>query len=329
MPSPTAPSPDDEPRPKKPYVSPWIPVSLVSFQTHLSDVHNIRAPACHNLSGPGGPPSHAAPTPKRASTPGTLRRILDGSSAPPPRRATVRNPGAAGSSRVPRSAASSSSPSSHTLSSAPPPRRVNRSSTVAIPGFVSRAPTTPPTSPTKPSVANSSQNKATEADDSFNAPLYILKAFSIATGLVVAGGVTVVWGVKTYLGVRDVRPSPNPAALLPHPNNVSYNLALPSFFVCESSSLTAYQCLDGGVRCTHAIYAPNEHAVPRVSHPSTTFFGAPPSDLSILFPESLRCDIDLIFCFTRDVNIIFPGRPTDRYRAMVMVGGTGAAVEGI
>ena len=40
--------------------------------------------------------------------------------------------------------------------------------------------------------------------DSFNAPLYTLKAFSIATAVVVATGMAGIVGVKTYLGVRDV-----------------------------------------------------------------------------------------------------------------------------
>ena len=42
-------------------------------------------------------------------------------------------------------------------------------------------------------------------DDGFNGALYSLKAFSIATALVVAGGAASLWGIKTYLGVRDVR----------------------------------------------------------------------------------------------------------------------------
>jgi hypothetical protein len=42
-------------------------------------------------------------------------------------------------------------------------------------------------------------------EDSSNAVLYSLKAFSIATTLVIAGGAASVWGVKAYLGVKDVR----------------------------------------------------------------------------------------------------------------------------
>ena len=43
-----------------------------------------------------------------------------------------------------------------------------------------------------------------EENSGFNGALYSLKAFGIATALVVAGGAASVWGVKTYLGVRDV-----------------------------------------------------------------------------------------------------------------------------
>ena len=42
-------------------------------------------------------------------------------------------------------------------------------------------------------------------EDSFNGALYSLKAFSIATTLVIAGSAASVWGVKVYLGVKDVR----------------------------------------------------------------------------------------------------------------------------
>jgi len=42
-------------------------------------------------------------------------------------------------------------------------------------------------------------------EDSFNGVLYSLKAFSVATTLVIAGGAASLWGVKVYLGVKDVR----------------------------------------------------------------------------------------------------------------------------
>ena len=42
-------------------------------------------------------------------------------------------------------------------------------------------------------------------EDGFNGALYSLKAFSIATALVIAGGAASVWGVKAYLGIKDVR----------------------------------------------------------------------------------------------------------------------------
>ncbi|EGN92560.1 hypothetical protein SERLA73DRAFT_117168 [Serpula lacrymans var. lacrymans S7.3] len=41
--------------------------------------------------------------------------------------------------------------------------------------------------------------------DFFNAPLYTLKAFSIATALVSLGAATSIWGVKTFLGVHDTK----------------------------------------------------------------------------------------------------------------------------
>ena len=42
-------------------------------------------------------------------------------------------------------------------------------------------------------------------EDSFNGALYSLKAFGIATTLVIAGSAASVWGMKVYLGVKDVR----------------------------------------------------------------------------------------------------------------------------
>ena len=41
--------------------------------------------------------------------------------------------------------------------------------------------------------------------DDFNGGLYCLKAFGYATAAVFAGGMACVWGVKTYMGVKDVR----------------------------------------------------------------------------------------------------------------------------
>jgi hypothetical protein len=82
-------------------------------------------------------------------------------------------------------------------------------------------------------------------EDSFNGALYSLKAFSIATALVVAGGATSVWGVKTYLGVRDVR---------------------------HSSHNRVYQCshlrVDPGIRVRNAPHSPHQMASPRLAHPS-------------------------------------------------------------
>lgn len=44
-----------------------------------------------------------------------------------------------------------------------------------------------------------------EASEDFNAALYGAKAFGIATLFVSVGAVTTIWGLKTILGVRDVR----------------------------------------------------------------------------------------------------------------------------
>lgn len=48
------------------------------------------------------------------------------------------------------------------------------------------------------------ESRVEEDGSSFNGALYSLKAFGIATALIVAGGAASVWGVKTYLGVKDV-----------------------------------------------------------------------------------------------------------------------------
>ncbi|KAG6335863.1 hypothetical protein ID866_3228 [Astraeus odoratus] len=45
--------------------------------------------------------------------------------------------------------------------------------------------------------------QATTADDAFNAPLYTLKAFTIATAIVAAGASASVLGIMAYLGVHD------------------------------------------------------------------------------------------------------------------------------
>jgi hypothetical protein len=55
-----------------------------------------------------------------------------------------------------------------------------------------------------PSGDASSRLSRVEEDSGFNGALYSLKAFGIATALVVAGGAASVWGIKTYLGVKDV-----------------------------------------------------------------------------------------------------------------------------
>ncbi|KAH9046411.1 hypothetical protein EDB83DRAFT_2507463 [Lactarius deliciosus] len=79
-------------------------------------------------------------------------------------------------------------------STAPPPR--------AAPAL------TPASTRATPSVEASSLSATPShvaQEDGFNGALYSLKAFSVATALVVAGGAAGVWGVKTYLGVRDTQ----------------------------------------------------------------------------------------------------------------------------
>ncbi len=76
------------------------------------------------------------------------------------------------------------------LSMAPPPRAALAGSTNATSSV---------------EASNALPMSSGEKEDTFNCALYSLKAFSIATALVVAGGAASVWSVKTYLGVRDVR----------------------------------------------------------------------------------------------------------------------------
>lgn len=64
------------------------------------------------------------------------------------------------------------------------------------------------------------------ANDGFNAPLYTVKAFGIATLIVTMCATTVVWGVKTTMGVKDVRP---PISVLFHGHSSS-NLHLIIFW---------------------------------------------------------------------------------------------------
>ncbi len=121
--------------------------------------------------------------------------------------------------RVP---ALSKSGSSSMVTSAPPVRRAPTRgvpSTAPPPRAVSAL--TPASTKATPSVEASSPLQGSSGaplrvakEDGFNGALYSLKAFSIATALVVTGGAATVWGVKTYLGVRDVRKK-NPILRIP------------------------------------------------------------------------------------------------------------------
>ncbi|KDQ53717.1 hypothetical protein JAAARDRAFT_136552, partial [Jaapia argillacea MUCL 33604] len=84
--------------------------------------------------------------------------------------------------------------------SAPPPRRSN----IVVPIAVQA---TPKPRPKTTSIENTStaEQVASEASDDFNGALYCLKAFGIATAAVSVGAASTIWGVKSYLGVRDTQ----------------------------------------------------------------------------------------------------------------------------
>ncbi|KAH8989264.1 hypothetical protein EDB92DRAFT_1868796 [Lactarius akahatsu] len=101
-----------------------------------------------------------------------------------------------------RASALNKSVSSSMTTSAPPLRRA------PIRGVPSTAPpprAAPALTPSVEAISPSAASSRVAQEDGFNGALYSLKAFSIATALVVAGGAASVWGVKTYLGVRDTQ----------------------------------------------------------------------------------------------------------------------------
>ncbi|KAI9453856.1 hypothetical protein BJY52DRAFT_1189313 [Lactarius psammicola] len=111
-----------------------------------------------------------------------------------------------------RSSALSKSVSSPMVTSAPPVRRAPNRGVPSAAAPPRAAPALMPAS-TKatPSVESSSLQRSSGApsgvakEDGFNSALFSLKAFAIATAFVVTGGAASVWGVKTYLGVRDTQ----------------------------------------------------------------------------------------------------------------------------
>ncbi|KAH7910971.1 hypothetical protein BJ138DRAFT_1151759 [Hygrophoropsis aurantiaca] len=58
----------------------------------------------------------------------------------------------------------------------------------------------PPSLPLKARVTSEGSG-----EDSFNAPLYTFKAFSIATALVTTGAIVSMWGIKTLAGASDTK----------------------------------------------------------------------------------------------------------------------------
>jgi hypothetical protein len=87
-------------------------------------------------------------------------------------------------------------------------------------------------------------------EDNFNGALYSLKAFSIATALVVVGAAASLWGVKTYLGVKDVR-----KFAFFHPS-----LPIRALFVLVIPVT--------GIRICHAPNTPHKLAPTHLAHPS-------------------------------------------------------------
>ncbi|KIM69364.1 hypothetical protein SCLCIDRAFT_1207760 [Scleroderma citrinum Foug A] len=99
----------------------------------------------------------------------------------------------------------------------PPPRR--RYGTAVLPGsHILGSPTAPPPRvhsrvyPTTPASLPSSPNQGTHpsislprqsTEDSFNGPLYTLKALAVATAIVAAGASASVFGVMAYMDVND------------------------------------------------------------------------------------------------------------------------------
>ncbi|KAI0318368.1 hypothetical protein OF83DRAFT_1171153 [Amylostereum chailletii] len=153
-------------------VSPWIPVTLLAVTTAALAVPLV---LLRRQRSGATSLSHAA---DRAS--------------PPPRRI---------GRAVDSVTAQTSTPTP--VTGPPPPRRPSRASVVASPAIV--ASPIIPFERTIPKASPSEANAGAEDADAFNAPLYTLKAFSLATFCVLFTGGVGVWGVKTSLGVKDTQ----------------------------------------------------------------------------------------------------------------------------
>ncbi|KAH9030780.1 hypothetical protein EDB85DRAFT_2074204 [Lactarius pseudohatsudake] len=105
-----------------------------------------------------------------------------------------------------RASALNKSVSSSMTTSAPPVRRAPTRGVPSTAPPPRAAPAlTPAATPSVEAISPSADSSRVAQEDGFNGALYSLKAFSVATALVVAGGAASVWGVKTYLGVRDTQ----------------------------------------------------------------------------------------------------------------------------
>lgn len=164
------------------YVSPWVPVSMVSSPVGVnrnceskSEMFLQLAVTTAALAIPLVLLRRQRASASALSKSGSSSMVT---SVPPVRRAPKRG----------------------VLSTAPPPR--------AAPALTpASTEATHSVEATSPLQRSSGAPECIANEDSFNGALYSLKAFSIATALVVASGAAGVWGVKTYLGVRDVRHS--------------------------------------------------------------------------------------------------------------------------
>lgn len=208
-------SKDINPDRSKPVLPAWVPVSLVRF----TSIALVRILSFHTSFG-----MQLAVTTAALAVPLFLIRrqraaasvanaAKSSTSAPPPRRtaevAISVKPSPMSSNPI-RSSATHSRPSSSSVS-APPPRRLIRLPTASVAPTAASA-ASPSPAAERPLVLDPSSLEDVEVVsqqeleyDGFNAPLYTLKAFSIASLLVITGGVAGVWAVKSCMGVKDVR----------------------------------------------------------------------------------------------------------------------------
>lgn len=153
------------------YISPWIPLSMLAVTTAALALP-LALLRRHQGAANSIKPSLLKSTSKLSSSPPVRRR------APPlPRHGSITVPSA-----IPLSSQGTDGVSAQTIP-------------LVKTGNILRT----------ASGESSLRVSRIKKDGSFNGALYSLKAFGIATALVVAGGAASVWSVKTYLGVKDTQ----------------------------------------------------------------------------------------------------------------------------